>query len=131
MQSSKDIVRSLLGLRCDYRIKTNILSREEFDYFVFPLEKFAIYAYNYDLDGAGMGLCDVGSRTSYLWPFDENPTAVGVWANQYVTQMESILANERCFLLFDHRVEMEYDANNRNETDFRTLQDIIRWYEES
>ena len=129
MQSSKDIVRSLLSLRCDYRIEINILSPEEFDYFVFPLEKFAIYAYNYDLDGAGMGLCDVGSRTSYLWPFDENPTAVGVWADQYVTQMKSILANERRFRVFDRQVDIEYDDNNRNRTDLKSLQDIIRWYE--
>jgi hypothetical protein len=129
VQNAKQIVCSLLGLQCDYRISANIISDEYFDYYVFPVEKFAIYAYNYELDGAGMGLHDVGSRTSHLWPFEGRLEEPDVRASYYVRQMESILANERCFLVFDERVQIVYDSNRRNEKDFKSLQDIIRLYE--
>ena len=129
MQNAKEIVRSLLGLPCDYRVQAQIISDEYFDYFVYPIEQFAIYAYSYDLDGVGMAMLDVSSSTSYLWPFELELGEPVDWGRYYLEQMQSVLGNDRCLYVIGNEVEIEYDRNRRNGKDCKSLQDLVHLYE--
>ena len=132
MQIAKRIVCSLMKVPCDYRITASIKTAEYFDFFVYPINRFAIYAYNYDLDSPGLALLEVDNQRSFLWPFEGKYEYVENCETYYAEMMELALSNEKCFWVSEEGVDIVYEAESRSKhaESLYNLDDLIRIYED-